>query len=45
MLSKFKNSQVSKIISHMGENHRTVSLGLIKYSKIGNFKKKIFYIH
>ena len=28
--------------SHMGENHRTVPLALIKFSKFENFNAKIF---
>ena len=31
------------IFSHMGENHRTVSLALIKYSEIQKFLKKKFH--
>ena len=33
---------VSKIINHMGENHRTVPLALINFSKMENFNRKIF---
>ena len=36
------NFLVSKIISHMGENHWTVTLALIKFSEIENFNAKIF---
>ena len=30
---------VSKIISHLGENHCTVALSLIKFSILENFKQ------
>ena len=33
---------VSKIINHMGENHRTVPLALIKLPKIEKFNTKFF---
>ena len=42
----FENFQilVSKIISHMRENHGTVPLALIKFSQIENFNAKVLIL-